>query len=741
MPVKLKRECKKIRGEHVKLLVTSIVFLLFVGFVSPMNAQDVDHWETVVFANDTWMYFIGTSEPPANWRQLAFDDAGWSSGQGGFGYGDNDDETVVPAGTISLYLRIKFDIKDASTPGAAMFHIDYDDAFVAYLNDLEIGRSAGLTDEHPSYSTTSSSNHDAQMVEGGEPTGMAVPTTYLQQGENVLAIQVHNASATSSDMSAIPFLSVGLTTSEQQYRPVPAWFREPFVFQSSNLPILVLNTGGRDIRDEPKIDIEMGLINNESGINNIGDPFNECEGYCGIERRGNASQSFDVVQGKWSYSMETRNADGSNNNVKLLGMPKDNDWILSADFIDKTLIRNALAYEMARSLGRWAPRTRHVELVLNGEYQGVYLLLEKIKPDNNRVDIAKMDSSDISGEDVTGGYIWDVQQADGTDIDFGERRVLKYPKPDQVQPEQLEYIKDYDDEFRSVMRRSYYDDGVRGYHNYIDVPSFIDEAIIQEITKNSDAYGWSGFFHKDRGGLINAGPVWDFDQSMSNSTHKDGWMYDKWVIGEPDGSHPEFWFKLWETPNFKRRLANQWFEYRQDQLSLGRIYEIVDSLATYLDEAQQRNFMRWPILGVEIWRSTPGVQDRDTYQKEVDYLKDFLEDHTEWIDEQLDPFTSVEQAQNADTQTSLKINLSPNPMHNGAYFSYSLDRQGHVSIRVVNILGQEVHKLVNTVQSPGQHAFRWDGRDFTGRAVANGLYFYELRVDNVPLLQSKFVKF
>ncbi len=725
----------------MKLFLTLFVIVLLAGITGPLLAQNVDHWETVVFAGDTWNYFIGSSEPPAGWRALSFNDVAWASGQGGFGYGDNDDQTLVPEGTISIYLRIKFNITDAAVLGAALFHIDYDDGFVAFLNDTEIGRSDGLTDPYPSHSTTSTTQHDAQMVDGGQPSAYTVPVKLLQQGQNVLAIQVHNASATSSDMSAIPFLSVGLTTSATHYRPTPAWFSEPFVFQSSNLPIVVLETGGREIRDEPKINVRMGIIFNENGRNTLGDPFNEFDGYCGIERRGNASQSYGVVQDKWSYSLETRNEDGSNNNVKLLGMPKDNDWILSADFIDKTLLRNPLAYEMARSLGRWAPRTRHVELVLNGEYQGVYLLMEKIKPDNNRVDIAKMDSSDIDGENVTGGYIWDVQQADGTDIDFGERRVLKYPKPDQVMPQQLAYIRNLDDEFRAVMRRSYYDDPVRGYHSYIDVPSFIDEAIIQEITKNSDAYGWSGFFHKDRNGLINAGPVWDFDQSMGNSTHKDGWVFNKWVIGEPDGSHPDFWYKLWNTPNFKRRLSNAWFEYRQNQLSNERIDAIVDSIATHINEAQERNFKRWPILGVEIWRSTPGWGERDTYQKEVDYLKEFVRDHAEWMDDELKTFSSVGEQTEAAVNTALKIKISPNPVYDGASFDYSLDRQGYVTIRIYNILGQEVRTLVNSTQFSGQHAFRWDGRDLSGRAVANGLYFYDLRVDGVQVLQSKFVKF
>ena len=128
-------------------------------------------------------------------------------------------------------------------------------------------------------------------------------------------------------------------------------------------------------------------------------------------------------------------------------------------------------------------------------------------------------------------------------------------------------------------------------------------------------------------------------------------------------------------------------------------------------------------------------------QKEVDYLKEYLQDHAQWIDEELEPFTSVAQKSDAEVNTALKIKISPNPIHSSATFNYSLDRNGHVTIRVFNILGQEVQTLVNSIQPQGQHVFRWDGRDFAGHAVANGLYFYELSVDGAQMLRSKFVKF
>ena len=608
-----------------------------------LSAQDatVDHWETVVYADDLWRYFRGISEPNASWKKLSFDDSGWAQGPGGIGYGDGDDNTTIEQCT-SLYSRIKFNIIDVSKIASAILHVDYDDGFVAYLNEIEIAR-AGVSGNPPAYNQTADANHEAQMYQGGLPEAFTIdPATLasaLQPNENVLAIQVHNVDATSSDMSSIVFLSVAITDASRSYRQIPGWFRPAFLFSSSDIPIMVIDTQGKNITDEPKTMARMGIIyNGEGQRNSVTDPFNEYDAWMGIEYRGNASMSFD----KKPFTFETRNEAGADTNVSLLGMPKENDYILRAAFIDKTLMRDALAYDMSRKIGRWAPRTRHVELVLNGSYEGVYVLVEKIKPDKNRLNIVRMDSSDIAGEALTGGYVWSVQQPDGDDVVFlrqgidGNSRVLKYPKPDEVTPEQFEYIRQYEESFRNVMRSANYNDPVNGYSAYIDVSTFIDEIIVQEVTSNSDAYGWSSYFYKDRNGLMSAGPAWDFDQALCNSTYNEGDRIDAFVIEKTvDWARPAFWDKLWADTDFETRVKQKWTEYRQGALKNERIFAFIDSVASYLNEAQEHNFTRWPILGIPIWRSLPGAEDRDTYQKEVDFMKEWLIAHLSWMDQQL----------------------------------------------------------------------------------------------------------
>lgn len=180
---------------------------------------------------------------------------------------------------------------------------------------------------------------------------------------------------------------------------------------SSNLPLVVVNTNGQEIPDNDKITCGMRIIDNGDGqLNRPSDPGNIYSGFIGIEIHGHYSALFPQK----SYGIETRDAYGDNRNVSLLGMPEENDWLLIANYNDKTFMRNSLAFDLFRRMGHYAPRTRLVEVVINNDYQGIYLLTEKIKQDKNRVDIAKLAVDDISGDDLTGGYIFKIDYYDSS---------------------------------------------------------------------------------------------------------------------------------------------------------------------------------------------------------------------------------------------------------------------------------------------------------------------------------------
>ena len=153
----------------------------------------------------------------------------------------------------------------------------------------------------------------------------------------------------------------------------------------------------------------MRAINNEEGQrNNITDDGTDYDGRIAIEFRGSTSQGFP----KKPYGLETQDSAGEN--IQFLGMPTENDWVLHNPYSDKSLMRNVLAFDMARAMGRYSPRTKFCEVFLNGQYQGVYVLMEKIKRDSNRVNIAELDATMNGGDALTGGYIVKIDKFNGS---------------------------------------------------------------------------------------------------------------------------------------------------------------------------------------------------------------------------------------------------------------------------------------------------------------------------------------
>ena len=326
-----------------KIRTKGLKFLAGLSVVSIILSQD--HWETAVYAADDWAYLVPGSELPSDWNTIGFDDSDWSTGPGGFGYGDEDDGTEIDS-ALSVYLRRIFEVTNTADLISAMLHADYDDGFVSYLNGTEIGRSINLSEPGTfvPYDETTSTDHEAQLYWGGYPEAYTLDSlqlaSLLTAGENVLAVQVHNVGITSSDMSSNFFLSFGISDESTYYGPPPDWFEPPFVFNESNLPIVVIDTDGQEILDDPRIIAHMGIIDNGTGINHINDPLNGYDGQISIEIRGSSSQMFPKKQ----YALETQDIDGENLNVSILDMPEENDWILYAPYSDKSLLRNFLAY-------------------------------------------------------------------------------------------------------------------------------------------------------------------------------------------------------------------------------------------------------------------------------------------------------------------------------------------------------------------------------------------------------------
>ncbi|MCF8380069.1 MAG: CotH kinase family protein [Bacteroidales bacterium] len=714
------------------------VFLLLVtlNFTEIFAQEGVNHWETAVYASDHWSYKAGAADIPVDWIQTDFDASGWATGSGGLGYDDNDDATIISP-TVSVFLRIDFDISDPAKIDMAILHADYDDAFIAYLNGVEIARSnIGIPGELTPYNETAISNHEAKMYECQNPDEFQIPYSQLnpilKTGKNTLAIQVHNRDLASSDLSAIFFLSFGITDETQFFRPVPEWFTEPF--SSSDLPLLMLQTNGQYIQDDIRIVAHLGIIQNEDGFrNNISDSYNNYNGNVAIEIRGSSSQSFP----KKNYSFETQDEFGENNNVSILGLPVENDWVLHGPYSDKSLMRNVLAYHIGNSTGRYTPRTRWCELIINNQYEGIYVLTEKIKRDVNRVDIATLKPEDIEGDELTGGYIFQIDR-DNPNIDDGFYSAIRpsvfyeFQDPDynELLPVQKQYLKDYIYEFERIVK---YPEFNLQFLDYIDVPSFADYWIATEIFKHIDAFKLSFYMYKRKdsnGGKIHFGPIWDMNLGFGNfdfgtlTPDPDGWSY---IRAESSSIRPFWIIDFLETDLISNEIACRWKELREGPLATDSLLQFIEENRDIIEEAQMRNFERWPVLGSYIW---PNNYIGPTYNAEMQYLKTWLIERLYWMDTNMVGICYPDGMGN-NFDNGLFTKVFPNPFRDE--FNVELITNNFVTARmfVYNSVGNLI--LETDINSEQTNQVSLQG-------MPAGFYFYKLTSGQKLIGSGKLIK-
>ncbi|MSQ79546.1 MAG: T9SS type A sorting domain-containing protein [Flavobacteriaceae bacterium] len=605
----------------------------------------VDHWEMVAKATDTWQYWPGTTEPDSNWRLTSFNASSWQTGKGGFGFGDGDDSTTISTAATSVYVRKVFVIKDTSQIYDMLLALDYDDGFVAWLNGKEITRrNLGMKGSFLAYDSLATASREATMYQSQQPEYFVIAKSLLNKAKlgdtNVLCIQVHNA-ANSADMSCVPFLFAGINdATTNNYLALPSWFTPPF---TTHLPLFYINTNGQGIPDNPAITADMGVVDNGKDQNHLGDPFNGFLSKIKIETRGSSSQGFPQRQ----YAMTTCDSNGGQLAVKLLGFPKESDWILYASYTDKSMMRNTLAYYMSREMGWYASRTRFIEVIINGQYVGVYELMEKLKLDNDRVDLPDVLSSTNKGDSITGGYLMKVDRVKQSGLGVWTSPITSFNSqaknysiqtvdpdiPNITQP-QVNYIKNWMDSFELNLNSALYSDPAKGYHTRIDANSFIDFYIVNEVSKNIDGYRLSNFMYKQRkslGGRLYAGPVWDFNLGFGNANYCNGWDTTTW--NDCGYSNIPFWFeKLLRDNNYKRQFKCRWTELRKGLLKTQNISNYIDSTAEYLSLPAKRHFAKWQILGTYVW---PNWYIGNTYQEEVNWLKKYVRGRMNWMDKNM----------------------------------------------------------------------------------------------------------
>lgn len=308
-----------------------------------------------------------------------------------------------------------------------------------------------------------------------------------------------------------------------------------------------------------------------------------------------------------------------NDKETVFGMPEAKKWLFLAEYSDKTMLRNTIAFEMGYlSDLDWTPKSTFAEVFINDQYNGTYNITEKVEESSNRVDI---------GND---GFLLEIDQLDRQaedDVYFYTDKFLiaiKEPSLDWQDEEYL-YIESYINEFESALFASNFADPINGYAKHIDVDSFVDWYLISEITKNVDSRSFSSiYFNVIPGEKIKMGPLWDFDLSFGNVDYADS----KFAEGFWVKSHP-WYVRLFNDPAFVEKVKTRFAYFKQNQ---SLILDKIDMHAERLNCAQQENDEKWQTIGIYVW---PNPVVYDTYAKEVAHLKDWYSARMAWLESAL----------------------------------------------------------------------------------------------------------
>ncbi len=397
--------------------------------------------------------------------------------------------------------------------------------------------------------------------------------------------------------------------------PVPETFR-------SSLPLLAIESGSL-VGDEPKTRARLRVV--EDGAVTLDRPI-------GIELRGRSSQIYFP---KRQFGFEFRTEGDVQTERALLGMPAESDWVLLGPYADKSLLRDALTFELARRIGREAPRAVFAELFLRQgapappeeEYQGVYLVAERISRGAGRLDLPR--SRRRPGE--ASGFIakLDWLDPDTREVHFttsgGERVILVYPSARDVTEEQVAYLRGQVEDFEASLAKG-------TYSAFIDVESWVDGMILQELSKNVDAYRSSTYLHKFPGGKLRLGPMWDFNQAYGNASYDEyASRVEGWRVSR---ARPGSWFRdLFRDVAFRSRFRNRYRALREGPLADEALFAFLDSEAARLEAAASRNFERWPVLGKAVLGNPDSPPD--SYRGEVALLEEWLRARARWMDQEL----------------------------------------------------------------------------------------------------------
>ncbi|MFI7024038.1 CotH kinase family protein [Micromonospora sp. NPDC049900] len=409
-----------------------------------------------------------------------------------------------------------------------------------------------------------------------------------------------------------------------------------------DLPVVLIDSYGAGRPDREYFDAATMIFEPRGGTTSLAAAPTVAT-RAGFRLRGQSSATFE----KTPFRLEFWDNDDDDADYPVLGMPADSDWVLRGPFTDKALIREAFVYDLGREMGLPAPRYAFAEFYLNtdagpvgaDDYMGVYMIVETIKNSKNRLDLKQLRADDRTLPRITGGYIWKFEWMAAeepilpcTGPAASCWNYLEVADPSPLQPEQRDWLRDHIQEFHNVLRAPNFADPVSGYRAYIDVGSFIDQLILNELSREMDSYVRSAYFYKDRDTKIFAGPLWDYDLSFSvggffANDQTAGWQHQQ--VRQPVAND---WFtQLLRDPAFVNEVRQRWQTLRRGLLSDASLQARINTLSAPLANGAQRNFQRWPNLTSRMvsFFVTPTAP---TWQGQVQVMRDWMLRRAAWLD-------------------------------------------------------------------------------------------------------------
>ena len=335
-----------------------------------------------------------------------------------------------------------------------------------------------------------------------------------------------------------------------------------------------------------------------------------------IKGRGNSTWMYPKKPYRLKFDTKTA----------MLGMPAAKNWVLLANYNDKTLMRNRIALMLGKRLSAdWTSDSRFVEVYMNGDFLGNYLLTSQVEVNESRVNITELKPTNTSDADIAGGYLLELDQKMDVEFNFKTKKNLPFSikSPDDITPAQLKYITNYVQSAEDALFASNFSDPVNGYAKYINADSFMNWYFTEEIFQTTDARDFSSiFYYKDRNGKLGMGPIWDFDTSAGNvdyAASKD--PTGIWYIRDAT-----WMIRLAVDPTFNAKIKKRWLLIKNNEVN--QLFADIDETAAYLKLSQAQNFKRWPILGTYVY---PNAVVTGNYDAEVAYLKNFLSQRVKWM--------------------------------------------------------------------------------------------------------------